>query len=166
MMMRNTHPPNSACAAIFLMNRPTRRRPLTKADLLPLPAANVRALSLEHHLALSVVRNGQGTVDQLACLARTTYFVFYMRDMIPHGVDLNMLRQAETVLERWFAQLEHDKSVELNPDELRTFEAIIALHDAQLTITPAHRYRDAWERVRGYFLSGKITSPIPQSTDI
>ncbi|RQR51436.1 hypothetical protein DIE19_29465 [Burkholderia sp. Bp9126] len=40
------------------------RRPRSKAELLPLPAALVRDISLENHLALATIRAGHGTPDR------------------------------------------------------------------------------------------------------
>lgn len=46
----------------------TKRRPLSRDMLLPLAAEKARAISLEYHLALSVLAAGDGDVDQAAKL--------------------------------------------------------------------------------------------------
>lgn len=54
--------------------------PLTKEMLLPLPTQKVQALSLENHVALAVVRSGNGDCDQVVCLLRVVYLAFFMRN--------------------------------------------------------------------------------------
>ncbi|CAG9257915.1 hypothetical protein BDI4_570016 [Burkholderia diffusa] len=44
--------------------------PLTKEMLLPLSTEKVRSLSLENHMALAMVRSGNGNCDQVICLLR------------------------------------------------------------------------------------------------
>ena len=46
-----------------------RRRPLTKAQLLPLPAEQIRRLALKHHLALAALCEGRGDVDAIVTLS-------------------------------------------------------------------------------------------------
>lgn len=54
------------------MGRNTMRRgsrsALTREMLLPLSTEKGRSLSLEHHMALAVVRSGSGDCDQGVCL--------------------------------------------------------------------------------------------------
>lgn len=57
-----------------------RGRPaLTKELLLPLSTEKVRSLSLAHHLALAVVRSGNGNWDRVICLLRVVYPSYFMR---------------------------------------------------------------------------------------
>lgn len=42
------------------------RRPLTRAQLLPIPAAELRRIQLKHHVALAALRNANDDVAQLA----------------------------------------------------------------------------------------------------
>lgn len=145
------------------MNRAVRRRPLSKTELLPLPTDKVRALSLEHHLALSVMRTGKGDAYQIIGLARVVYLAFFMRDITPDGADLAPLRQAEAALARCLDDVERGEPCALRDDESKSIEAIMALHDAQLAAAPLHRYRNAWERVQRYLVVGDVSSPIPPS---
>lgn len=52
---------------------------LAKEMLLPLSTEKVRSLSIEHHMALAVVRSGSGDCDQIVCLLRVVYLAFFMR---------------------------------------------------------------------------------------
>ncbi|KVM16629.1 hypothetical protein WL05_28310 [Burkholderia ubonensis] len=60
--------------------RPSRRKPLTREMLLPLPVSKVRALSLENHLALAAMRSGSGNVDQMSCLLKVVYLAWFLLD--------------------------------------------------------------------------------------
>ena len=44
--------------------------------LFPLSTEKVRALSLENHLTLAVVRSGNEDCDQVVCLLRVVYLAF------------------------------------------------------------------------------------------
>jgi hypothetical protein len=57
-------------------------RPLTKAELLPLPSARVRAVSLENHLALAALRTAAGS-HVMGCLLRVVYLAWYLREACP-----------------------------------------------------------------------------------
>lgn len=50
-----------------------KRRPLTRDMLLPLPAPKARALSLQYHLALSVLATDQGGRSQAVIVMRAIY---------------------------------------------------------------------------------------------
>jgi hypothetical protein len=60
-----------------LASRRTGRAALIK--LLPLSTEKIRTLSLENHLALSVVRVGAGDFEQMSCLPRAVYLAYFMR---------------------------------------------------------------------------------------
>ena len=76
-----------------------RRVPLTKEMLLPLSTVKVRSLSLENHMALAVVRSGDGDCDQVVCLLRVVYLAFFMRGETASGSDLDLYRRAEAALD-------------------------------------------------------------------
>ncbi|WP_159086357.1 hypothetical protein [Burkholderia mayonis] len=56
-----------------------RRRPLTKAQLLPRPVDQVRRLSLKHHLALALLCDDSGDVESIATLSNMLALAFYLR---------------------------------------------------------------------------------------
>ena len=141
----------------------TRRaghRPLTKNDLLPLPTAKVRALSLENHMALAAVRAGHGGEEQISCLLRVVYLAFYMRSETGTGAELSVYRQAEAALDACIARAEQGAAWLLLDREQSTIEKILVVHDEQLAAVPMHRYCAAWERLQR-FMTGQIRSPIP-----
>ncbi|CAE6858712.1 hypothetical protein R75461_07865 [Paraburkholderia nemoris] len=81
------------------VSKPTRK-PLTKDMLLPLPAARVRALSLENHLALAAIRSGHGSLAVAMTLQRVVYLAWFMRDAADDLRDLDAFRQADAALEQ------------------------------------------------------------------
>lgn len=143
------------------MNRAIRRRPLSKAELLPLPADKLRGLSLEHHLALAVARTGQGEPGQLGCLMRVLYVAFLLRDLTPDQGDNALFRRSEAALNRCLARATDGKPWALPPEESPPVEWLVALHDRQLATVPVHRYVATCDRIARGFLSDPDWTPIP-----
>nr|WP_321958366.1 hypothetical protein [Burkholderia cenocepacia] len=135
------------------------RKPLTKGDLLPLPSAKVRALSLENHMALAAVRAGHGGEEQISCLLRVVYLAFYMRNETDAGADLSMYRQAEAALDGCIARAEQGAAWLLLDREQSMIEQILVVHDDQLAAVPMHRYCAAWENLQR-LMTGQLASPI------
>ncbi|HDR9090104.1 TPA: hypothetical protein QDB10_006099 [Burkholderia vietnamiensis] len=125
--------------------------------LLPLSAEKVRSLSLEHHMALAVVRSGSGNCDQVVSLLRVVYLAFFMRSETASGSDLNLYRRAEAVLDACIARAEPWM---LQPSEAADVERLLVVHDEQLAAVPKHRYLAAWDRLQR-FVTGTGQSPIP-----
>ncbi|MGU7811638.1 hypothetical protein [Burkholderia sp. AW49-1] len=140
--------------------RRASRKPLTKGDLLPLPTAKVRALSLENHMALATVRAGHGQEEHISCLLRVVYLAFYLRGETEAGGDLNLYRQAEAALDACIARTEQGADWLLLDREQSTVEQILVIHDEQLAAVPMHRYCAAWENLQR-FMTGQTSSPIP-----
>ncbi|QMI49897.1 hypothetical protein [Burkholderia sp. MBR-1] len=138
----------------------SRRRPLTKAQLLPMPASQVRRLQLKHHVALATLRTGHGDVAQLGTLI-TVVQVTYLLDVrsgTPSSVnDVSFYRRAECALERCVARAKAGAPIALTDDERAAIEPVLALHDSQLAAMPTHRYLDAWEELQRL---GPTRSPI------
>lgn len=136
------------------MGKDVRRRggrsALTKGMLLPLSTEKVRALSLENHLALAVVRSGNGNCNQVVCLLRIVYLAFYMRNETDSGSDLDLYRRAEAVLDTCIARAERGEVWTLLEDELADVERVLVVHDEQLAAIPRHRYLVAWDRLQRF----------------
>ncbi|WP_256097573.1 hypothetical protein [Burkholderia cenocepacia] len=143
--------------------RRSGRKPLTKGDLLPLPTAKVRALSLENHMALAAVRAGHGGEEQISCLLRVVYLAFYMRSETGPGADLSMYRQAEAALDACIARAEQGAAWLLLDREQSTIEQILVVHDEQLAAVPMYRYCAAWEKLQR-LMTGQLASPIAASS--
>ncbi|GAB6852578.1 hypothetical protein JCM10599A_67730 [Paraburkholderia kururiensis] len=145
----------------FSPSRKAARRPLTREQLLPLPAARARALSLEQHLALAALRQGHGGVEQVAMLFRVVYLAYFMGHAAREPVDLALLREAEAALERFGLD---DGSGEggwmLDARGCEVIARVLTVHDRQLAWLPAFRYAGAWTRIQA-FISGDAQSPLP-----
>lgn len=144
--------------------RPARRAPLTRTDLLPLPLAQVRALSLEYHMALAVIRSRHGSVDTVTCLIRVLYLTYVIGKQVHSEEENAALVEAERTLSSCI-----DRAVDvdggnwyLDDTEARTIELILAMHDAQLANVPKHRYAAAWMIVQDGL--SRSESPIPSTS--
>ncbi|MEB2558744.1 hypothetical protein [Burkholderia cenocepacia] len=124
---------------------PGRRRPLTRAQLLPLPADQVRRLSLKHHLALAVLRDGRGNLEVIGTLLHVLYLAYFLRDI--GDADPACYRRAEIALDQCVQRAERGEPWTLTDNEHAAIAQVVLAHDAQLGVAPAHRYLDAWERV-------------------
>jgi hypothetical protein len=137
-----------------------KRGLLTKEMLLPLSNEKVRALSLENHMSLAVVRSGHGDFDQICCLLRAVYLAFYLRDVTTCETGIDLYRQAEVALDACVARAEQGKEWSLPVEEVSVIARVLVVHDEQLIAVPSHRYLEAWDCLHR-FVTGMVTSPIP-----
>lgn len=131
------------------MSRGNRRKPLTREELLPLRGAYVRALSLEHHLALAALRDERGSGSQLAVLIKVTYLVYFISRATREPVDIELLHAAEALLDRCLSRGQSEGTWVLSEDDNAVVAQVLALHDWQLESLPAFRYGEACARVTG-----------------
>ncbi|WP_232490703.1 hypothetical protein [Burkholderia ubonensis] len=139
--------------------RPSRRKPLTREMLLPLPVSKVRALSLENHLALAAMRTGSGNVDQMSCLLKVVYLAWFLLDD-PATEHAQVFRDAEAALERSSTRAQRREGWILPEDDCTAIEQILVLHDDQLAPLASHRYTSAWTSLTQFVASPK-QSPLP-----
>lgn len=135
-----------------------RRRSLTKAQLLPLSAIEVRQLSLKHHLALASLRTGRADVDAIATVLNVVYLAFFLRDASDR--DVSPYRAAEAALNAIVERVRRAQPGEPNDDERAALERIVVQHDAQMATVPKYRLIDAWSRLTR-IVQDCGTSPIP-----
>jgi hypothetical protein len=142
-------------------NKPGRK-PLTKAMLLPLPAAKVRTLSLANHLLLATIRSGHGNLDVVMNLTRVLYLAYFMRDDTQGQRDLDVFCNADAVLERTTARAEQAQRWAIPEEDHSVLERLLAFHDQQLDTILSHRYLEAWDRLER-FVRSDDRSPIAKS---
>lgn len=130
--------------------------------LLPLPAAEVRRISLKNHLALAVLRDGRGAMEQLATLLNVVYIAYFLSDCRPD--DITPYTDAEAALNRCTRRAECGEPLTPDAGEATLLERVIAIHDAQLASVPAHRYLSAWEQLQRIPAEG-MAWPLPSATD-
>jgi hypothetical protein len=139
----------------MLGNRQKRgRKPLTTSELLPLPSARVRAMSLENHLAFAVVKSGAGSHNQVSCLLRVVYLAWFLREVSSFSDDIELFRQGERALEGCIERSVSSKEWTLDESVQDTIGKLLSLHDAQLAAVPGHLYARAWERLQAFLKSG------------
>ncbi|MGZ2749964.1 hypothetical protein [Burkholderia stagnalis] len=129
------------------------RRPLTKAQLLPLPADQVRRLSLKHHVSLTMLRDGRGDLEVIATLLHVLYLGYFLRDAVAGHADPDCARRSEAALDQCVARAERGEPWTLTDEEHAAIAQLVIAHDAQLGTVPAHRYLEARERV------ARVTAP-------
>ncbi len=59
------------------------RRPLTWAQLLPIPAGELRRIQLKHHVALAAQRTANDDVAPLATLLNAIYLAYFLEPTEP-----------------------------------------------------------------------------------
>lgn len=128
--------------------------------LLPLPLAKVRAMSLEHHLALAALYSGRGNIDQINVLLKVVYLAYLMAVMADEPVDLDTFRAAEAAVECCGLRGHRDGNWTLTAADNALLAPILALHDRQLGSMPSRRYGEAWTRLHA-LLRNDAQSPLP-----
>lgn len=127
--------------------------------LLPLPTQQVRALSLESHMALALLRSGKGRFEQMLCLLRAIYMAFFLRAPGAPDAGLDLYRKADDAMAECNARADRGEPWRLLDDEAATVERVLIEYDAQLAAVSKHRYREAWERLQR-FASDNTKSPL------
>lgn len=130
------------------------RKPLSKSDLLPLPAVKVRSMSLKNHLAFAVVKAGKGSCEQASALLRMIYLAYYLREEVASGRDFELYRQAAQALEHCIERSVQSNAWMLTTEEQEIVGRVLSLHDAQLAVVVTHRYVRAWERLQAFLAAG------------
>lgn len=132
------------------------RRPLTKAQLLPIPTAELRRIQLKHHVALAALRDANDDVAQLATLFNAIYLAYFL-----DPIDPGPYRQAEAALQDCADRAERGEPSTLTDLERAAVEHVLARLDAQLAAVPMHRYVAAFEQLQRITTVDAIVSPIP-----
>ncbi|WP_175907505.1 hypothetical protein [Burkholderia seminalis] len=133
------------------------RRPLTKAQLLPIPAAELRRIQLKHHVALAALRDVNNDVAQLATLLNAIYLAYFL-----DPVDLGPFRRAEAAIEDCADRAAGGEPGSLTDLERAAVEHVLARLDAQLASVPMHRYVAAFEQLQRVATADTVVSPIPE----
>ena len=117
--------------------------PLTRDMLLPIPADVARDLSLQNHMALVALRQGEGSADLARELLVTVYWTYFASD-------------ACAIDELWdtFVAAEHAAKLSLKSAGLtagwklddaycRSLESILRIHDTHLSSLPLYKLERA-----------------------
>jgi len=129
--------------------RKTRRTtpPLTRAMLLPMSAELASKVSLQNHLALVALRQGQGNADLIAELLKTVYVAYDLLDPSQLATQAGYFTRAETAIKTLIKQAAATGEWRLAEEQCEGIEVIVSLHDAQLAVLPTHRIEVAKQRL-------------------
>src|SRR5260370_31636810 len=136
-----------------MASKPKKRKvarkspPLTRAMLLPMSAALVRKVSLQNHMALVALRQGRGNIDLAGELLKTVFVAFYLADPDHLATHAGHFPQAETAIKALIKDAVRDGGWRLEEDQCEGIEAILGLHDAQLSSLSVHRIEGAKQRL-------------------
>ncbi|WP_175753930.1 hypothetical protein [Burkholderia ambifaria] len=139
------------------------KRPRSKAELLPLPAALVRNISLENHLALATMRAGHGTAETMIALLRVLYLAYFAVEPDLSEADRPLFLEVESVLSQSIEAAGNGQAWQLSEEALGTVERLLLRSDVIIGSVPKYRYLEAWDRL-GRFAESAHLSPIPGST--
>ncbi|KVT80426.1 hypothetical protein WT25_16875 [Burkholderia territorii] len=134
----------------------SHRRPLTRAQLLPIPVAELRRIQLQYHVALAAMRHANDDVAQVATLMNAVYLAYFLDPSEP-----GPYRRAETALRDCVERALRGESGTLTDLERAAVEHVFARLDAQLAAVPMHRYVAAFEQLVRVTAREPIVSPIP-----
>lgn len=137
-----------------------RRQPLTKAMLLPMDQVSAREQSLSYHLALTACRDGHGSGHLFNELIRVAYVAWFLQQAGYGNVPVESYKTAEYAVEATLELAHESNEWILAEDAIPDFQALLALHDAQLPTAPLHKVIEAEHQLRR-FLAGTAPSPIP-----
>ncbi|MCA7954174.1 hypothetical protein LGM43_28285 [Burkholderia seminalis] len=140
----------------------SNRRPRSKAELLPLPAAHARAISLENHLALATIRSGQGTPETMIALLRVLYLGYFLVEPDVSDSDLALFLEAESVLQLSIDTAATGREWKLPDDSLVPIEQLLLRMDSLVASVSKYRYIQGWDRL-GRFATSAECSPLPGS---
>ncbi|WP_232438835.1 hypothetical protein [Burkholderia ubonensis] len=129
--------------AIGMPQKRPSRRPRSKAELLPLPAALVRDISLENHLALATMRAGHGTPETMIALLRELYLAFFIVEPTVADADLALFLEAEAALQQSIETAGQGREWCVSDDALALIERLLLRADAIVGSVPKYRYLEA-----------------------
>ncbi|OXJ06666.1 hypothetical protein [Burkholderia sp. HI2500] len=137
---------------------PHGRRPLTRAQLLPLPPAELRRIQLKHHVALAALRAENADAAQLATLLNAIYLAYFLDPADPASC-----RRAESAVNQCATRADQGEPWALTDLERAAIEHVLTRLDAQLAAVPMHRYLAAFEQLQRVTTADAIASPIPEN---
>lgn len=128
--------------------------------LLPLPSVAADRRSLKFHACLVTVRRGFGRPEHLVELASLMYIAWFLQRAGYGHLPLTKFHQAEQYMELANRRGAEDGAWFIDDAGYPFFEHILALHDQQLAIAPAHAIVSAEDEL-ARFISGSAPSPLP-----
>ncbi|MBK3337224.1 hypothetical protein [Burkholderia pseudomallei] len=138
------------------------KRPRSKAELLPLPAALVRDISLENHLTLATMRAGHGTAETMIALLRVLYLAYFVVEPELSAADHALFLEVEAALQQCIEAAGSGKAWRVSDDALDAVQRMLLRSDVIVGSVPKYRYLEAWDKLNRFAQSPNL-SPIPGS---
>jgi hypothetical protein len=123
-----------------------KHKRLGREMLLPLPAQKARALSLEYHLALSVLTGGYGGFDQAARLLQAICHARLIAR--PGNPDAGLLDEAESALDAIGSRVNAGGTWTVTDAEGAAIAGALSIHDRLTACEPYHRFVAAWAQMQ------------------
>jgi hypothetical protein len=133
-----------------------KHKPLGREMLLPLRAQKARALSLEYHLALSVLAAGDGSFDQAATLLQAIWHARFLAGR--EDVNVVHLAAAESALDAMSSRVDAGEAWTVNGAEHTTIARGLSIHDQLTAREPYHRFVAAWAQMQHLARESQETS--------
>jgi hypothetical protein len=133
---------------------PSRRKPLSKAMLLPHTAGYVGELVLRNHVALAAFRAGKGNGNLLAELAKALYLAWYLQEAGFDAADRELYLEAEGILDNTARNA--SKGIWcIEPAECGPVTRILDLHERQLSSAPVYAVSEAQARLLRFGITSR-----------
>ncbi|KAE8758422.1 hypothetical protein FSO04_18685 [Paraburkholderia madseniana] len=132
----------------------SRRKPLSKTMLLPLPAISVRELVLHHHLALAAFRVGKGNGGLLVELVKALYMAWYLQEDGFGAAEHELYLEAERILDAASRNASDDIWL-IEVADCPSITRILDLYEQQLSSAPVYVVNEARARLRRFGESDK-----------
>ena len=131
-------------------SKPKRRKsarknpPLTRDELLPIAVDIARDISLQNHMALVALRQGEGNPDLARELLVTVYWAYFASDANTIDTSWEAFVAAERGVTIALRNAGQTLDGTLEDAHCQAIESVLRIHDAQLAVLPLH----AMERAR------------------
>lgn len=129
---------------------------LTRVMLLPMKEEQVRMRSLQVHLALVALRQGQGNAALVGELLKATYITWFLQNGVMEVNTQVLLSSAENILHKSIENATQVGRWELAETACTVIEGLLRLHDAELSTTPAYRVDQAMIRLMQTIGNGEL----------
>jgi hypothetical protein len=124
------------------------RKPRSKTMLLPMNAATVRAVSMDRHLTLEVLRSGHATEYHLGSMAQATYLAMLL-SAAGYGVAREgLFRAADEAIARSRDCMLANGVWAVDEEGYALLSEVLTLHDHQLVVTPVYELMAANEKLK------------------
>lgn len=135
----------------------SRKRRVTSAMLLPIPASVAQMKSTRAHLALAALECGNGNGDLAAELIRSIYITWFLVSGDPGGT-ADLFLAAEAVMQRCLENVVVEKRWRVDRSGGQVLARVLCVLDRELDTAPGHLVLSALERFEESVLSGTMPS--------